>query len=152
MKNFFVVLIIFCCTLAAHTQPTWDTTPSNQDFECDDAQNNTDITDYLNTITATAAAGCGTAMVTHNYVDPGDFNCNDLIPIMITATDDCGSITETINVSIDDTTDPSWDTTAPDLTESCDGIGNISGITDFINDVLNQVTASVSDDCTNPTD
>ena len=99
-----------------------------------DACNATDIVwtnDYTVSAENTACGATGTVVVT------------------FTATDNCGlfSVT-TAAITVEDTTEPTIDIAASDLTVECDGAGNIADLTAWL---ANQGGAVASDECSTVT-
>ncbi|MBT8231224.1 MAG: gliding motility-associated C-terminal domain-containing protein [Bacteroidia bacterium] len=150
MKKLYLALFIIFgfCSVNIQAQLVWDTTPTGFTLECNDDDNDADILSYLNGLVASTASCANDAIITWDYVDPGDFEDGDVITININAEDDCGvemDLDETIDVTIEDTTPPTLDVPADDETEECDLPNNMTLLMNWIND---HAGAEYIDECT----
>ena len=150
MSHLLRIILLLSCIIVntAEAQLTWDVTPSDQAFECDDnGQTNTDILNYIATITATSACDPGGEMVIDDYADLGDYSCGDSFMITFDATDNgCSTpISETITVNIEDTEEPVVDISPSDLFLTCDPSTNAGDINNWL---AANANATFSDDCT----
>ncbi len=154
MKKIFILALLSFCFGNIHAQFSWDNPPGdpvNFILECDDSSNDQDIQDYLDALAGTFAGCANPAIITHDYSDPGDFDCGDIITIEITAEDDCGveaDVVVSIDVEIDDTTAPTIDDDAEDETVEC-GPNNQAELDAW---VANHGNATYEDDCTEDAD
>lgn len=154
MKKPLILAFLILCLSEINAQITWNTPPggpANFTLECDDSNNDTDISDYLNALDADFAGCANPAIISHDYSDPGDFDCGDVITIEITAEDDCGVETDvvvTIDVTIDDTTAPTNNDPAEDETVEC-GPNNATQLSNWIS---THADADFDDDCTEDVD
>ncbi|MCB4797818.1 HYR-like domain-containing protein [Neotamlana laminarinivorans] len=132
-------------TIVDTTAPSINTQANNIVVECDGSGNNNDIQDWLNNNGgAVASDECSTITWTNNY-DGTTSDCANAITVTFTATDECGnSSTTSATYAIEDTTPPTLNSLASDLTVECDGEGNIS---EFNTWLTNNGGASASDDC-----
>ena len=103
---------------------------------------------------AAASDACNTTDIvwTNDYA-PGtentDCGASGTVEVTFTATDNCGLFSETTaSITIEDTTQPTIDIAASDLTVECDGAGNIADLTAWL---ANQGGAVASDECSTVT-
>ncbi len=150
MKNLSLFLLLFLSVNALQAQFSWDDppgAPADFNLECNDANNNISINNYLDALSG-SFAGCATpATITHDYTDPGDFDCGDFIFITITAEDACGveaDVEVLIEIIILDTTVPTIDDLAQDIIVEC----NANSAMQLADWVANHALASYVDDCT----
>ena len=152
MRKPLILALTFFGFFNLNAQITWSpAVPANFIEECSDDNNDQDILDYLNSLSATFAGCPNAAIITWDYSDPGDFDCGDQITIEITAEDDCGNeadVIVTIDVDIDDTVAPSLDTAADDQTVEC-GPNNAAELMNWVNTFAD---AEFDDDCTEDPD
>ena len=101
----------------------------------------------LSTGTATATDACDAAPVI-TFADTTVAGCGntEVITRTWTATDDCGNASTAAvqTITVVDTTAPSMDTDASDLTVECDGAGNTATLFNWLN---NQGGAVATDNC-----
>ncbi|MEZ4782012.1 MAG: hypothetical protein R2816_10775 [Flavobacteriaceae bacterium] len=132
-------------TVQDTTAPTMDVEASNIEIECDGSGNSGAIQAWLDANGgASASDNCGTVTWSNNY-GGATSDCADPIEVIFTATDECGNSTSTTaTYAILDTTAPTIDVEAGDLTVECDGAGNTTALQDWLN---TNGGASASDDC-----
>ena len=107
------------------TGPTIDTDAADITIECSGGGNNGEIQDWLdNNGGASASDNCSSVTWTNDYNGAAS-DCSAPVVVTFTATDECGnSVTTTASYAIQDTTAPTIDVEAADLTVECDGAGN----------------------------
>ena len=127
------------------TDPTIDTPASDVVVECDGSGNNGQIQAWLDSNGgAVASDNCGTITWTNDYSGAGS-DCSAPVLVTFTATDDCGNFSTTsATYAIQDTTAPTIDVEASDMTVECDGAGNLTALNDWLN---TNGGASATDDC-----
>ncbi|MBT8259605.1 MAG: hypothetical protein KJO49_14085, partial [Bacteroidia bacterium] len=90
-----------------------------------------------------------TAIDTITYTDVNADNCPTVVTRTFIVTDACGkTANDTQTITIDDTTAPTIDTEAADLTVECDGSGNTTELNNWLS---TNGGASASDSCGNVT-
>ncbi|MEZ4782009.1 MAG: hypothetical protein R2816_10760 [Flavobacteriaceae bacterium] len=132
-------------TVQDTTAPTIDIEAGDIVVECDGIGNSGAIQAWLDVNGgASASDNCGTVTWTNNY--GGDTSdCATPIEVIFTATDECGnSTTTTATYAISDTTAPTIDVVASDLTVECDGAGNSTALQNWLD---TNGGATASDDC-----
>ena len=99
---------------------------------------------------ATATDNCGTVTWSNNYGGMTMMCGNtEFATVIFTATDECGNTSTTeATFGVVDTTPPNIDSMPMDLTLECDGLGNVTEISDWLN---SQGGAMASDVCGNVT-
>ena len=117
-------------TISDTTAPGITVEADDQTVECDGVGNTDALTGWLSTHGGAAAIdSCGEITWSDDFPVPGLSNgCCETgsATVTFTATDDCGlSAGTTATFTIEDTTPPSIDTPASDLTVECDGAGNV---------------------------
>ena len=149
------------CGLSSSTSATFtieDTTPpviepgaSDMTVECDGQGNLQELEDWLNNNGGASASDiCGGVTWSNNFTGLSD-DCGETgsATVEFTATDDCGNESKTsATFTIEDTTPPSIDVEAQDMTVECDGAGNLQELEDWLN---NNGGASASDICSGVT-
>ena len=131
--------------------------------ECDGNGNESQLQAWLNNNGgATASDACGDVRFENNFNGlSDDCGATGSTTVTFTAIDDCGNeSTTTATFTIEDTTNPSIDVSASDMTVECDGNGNQSQLQAWLDnnggtqasDVCSGVTfvndfTSVSNDC-----
>ncbi|MCB9333928.1 MAG: HYR domain-containing protein [Lewinellaceae bacterium] len=114
-------------TIEDTTAPTIDVEAEDLTVECDGSGNTTELNDWLAANGgATASDVCGGVTWSNDFTGlSDDCGATGSVEVTFTATDDCGneSVT-TATFTIEDTTPPSIDVEASDLTVDCDGSGN----------------------------
>ncbi len=97
--------------------------PPILELECGNANNEAFVSNWLSTVTA--SDGCSTPTITNNYTTlPTDLLCEGggMITVIFTAEDDCDNVTTcTAEISIEDTTVPTFDYCPADITLNADG-------------------------------
>ena len=149
MKKLYLIfsLILGLFVNESIAQLTFDTDPVSITLECNDDDNNTQIEDYLNDLIAMDATCANDPLITWDYSDPGNFEDGDVITIEIIVEDDCASSPDLIvpiDVTIEDTTAPTLDDAAEDLTEACDLPNNATLLMNWVDD---HAGATYLDDC-----
>ncbi|WP_083702174.1 gliding motility-associated C-terminal domain-containing protein [Mangrovimonas sp. DI 80] len=150
-------------TIEDTTSPSIDTAAANLTVECDGSGNTTDLSTWLSSFGGAAASDtCGDVTWTNDYSSlSDDCGATGSATVTFTATDDCGNIaTTSATFTIEDTTDPTIDIAAADLTVECDGSGNTAELNNWLStaggaassDTCGSVTWSndftaLSDDC-----
>jgi len=133
------------------SQLQWDVTPVSFTLECSQENNNDEIEDYLINLSA-STTGCSTdPIIFWDYTDPGNFECDDVITIEITAEDDCGVASDLIviiDVTIEDTQAP-YGSGAEELYLYCGSSSNINDVNDWLDHIG---YAFVYDECTDEDD
>jgi len=123
------------------TPPQIDFCPDNLTLECDGTGNITEVSNWLNSFSASDV--CGSVYDYANLSDECGVSGNILVTF--TATDDCANVTScTATLTIEDTSDPTIVVEASDLTVECDGFGNNTDLTNWLMSVGG---ASASDNC-----
>ena len=114
------------------TPPVFTTAPTNVTFECDGSGNTAEVQAWLNSAAATDQ--CAGVIVTNDFVAlSDDCGATGSAYVTWTATDDCGlQETHSATVTVADTTSPSIDTAAGDLTVECDGAGNAADLSGWL--------------------
>jgi hypothetical protein len=136
-------------TITDTTAPTLVTPASNLEVECDGSGNTTQLNAWLaNNGGATATDPSGPLTWSNDY-DPSHFiggcGATGSVTVVFTVRDDCDNSTSTSGTFIiEDTTAPTIDTPAGDLTVQCDGTGNTSDLNDWL---ATAGGASASDAC-----
>ena len=136
-------------TIEDATPPTIDVEASDLTVECDGNGNTTEINDWLASIGVTGAASdsCAGVTWTNNFIAlSDDCGMTGSATVTFTATDECNlTNTTTATFTIEDTTPPTIDVEASDLTVECDGNGNTTEINDWLASI--GVTGAASDSC-----
>ena len=136
-------------TIEDATPPTIDVEASDLTVECDGNGNTTEINDWLASIGTTGAASdsCAGVTWTNNFIAlSDDCGMTGSATVTFTATDECNlTNTTTATFTIEDTTPPTIDVEASDLTVECDGNGNTTEINDWLASI--GVTGAASDSC-----
>ena len=134
-------------TIEDTAPPTITTEASNMTIECDGSGNTTAIQNWLDGHASAAASDvCGSVSWSNNFTTLSD-DCaaTGELTVTFTATDDCGNMsTSTATFTIEDTTNPTINTNAGNLTVQCDGNGNISDLNNWLN---SQAGATSNDVC-----
>ncbi|WP_274475538.1 HYR-like domain-containing protein [Mangrovimonas aestuarii] len=127
------------------TPPSIDLQASNVVVECDGSGNNDAIQNWLDSNGgATASDNCGVVTWSNDY-NGATSDCSSPVVVTFTATDECGNVSTTsASYAIQDTTPPTIDTIATDLTVECDGSGNTQDLQDWLDSFAG---ATASDDC-----
>ncbi len=138
-------------TITDTTAPDWSgNTPDDLTVECDGSGNTADLTAWLaaNSGGATGAAtdDCSTITYSDNFTSLSDLcGATGSTFVIFTATDACGNAaSETATFTIDDTTDPTLDTPASNMTVECDGAGNAADLNAWL---ASNGGAAASDAC-----
>ncbi|MEM9819696.1 MAG: gliding motility-associated C-terminal domain-containing protein [Bacteroidota bacterium] len=131
-----------------NVDPVWDVDPTDLTVECDGTTDpNGEITTWLaNNGNGSASDVCRLVGITNNYT-PIVFSCGAVgsTTVTFTATDACGnSVDRMANVTIVDTTAPTWDANPGDVTVECDGAGNAAAFAAWVS---NAGGGSASDLC-----
>ena len=148
------------CGLSSSTSATFtiqDTTDpiitpaSDMTVECDGLGNLQQLNAWLaNHGGATASDACSSITWSNNFDGLSDLcGATGAATVEFTATDDCGrSSKTTATFTIQDTTNPSIDNAAEDMTVECDGLGNLQQLNAWL---ANNGGAEASDGCSNVT-
>ncbi|NNL31604.1 MAG: T9SS type A sorting domain-containing protein [Flavobacteriaceae bacterium] len=114
-------------TIEDTTDPVITTPPADLTVECDGAGNQAELDAWLADYAGAAGNDqCGDVTWSHNFSGLSD-DCGETGSAIVefTLTDECGNdVKDTATFTIVDTTDPTIDTPAADLTVECDGAGN----------------------------
>ena len=136
-------------TIEDATPPTIDVEASDLTVECDGNGNTTEINDWLASIGTTGAASdsCAGVTWTNNFIAlSDDCGMTGSATVTFTATDECNlTNTTTATFTIEDTTPPTIDVEASDLSIECDGNGNITEVNEWLASI--GVTGAASDSC-----
>ena len=136
-------------TIEDATPPTIDVEASDLTVECDGNGNTTEINDWLASIGTTGAASdtCAGVTWTNNFIAlSDDCGMTGSATVTFTATDECNlTNTTTATFTIEDTTPPTIDVEASDLTVECDGNGNTTELNDWLASI--GTTGAASDTC-----
>jgi len=135
-------------TIEDTTPPNINTPASNMTVECDGAGNVNELNAWFTSNGgANAMDDCSTIVWSHTTST--NHPCTGSVELTYTfrATDACGNYSETTAIfTIEDTTAPTIDTDAADMTVECDGTGNSAQLTAWLN---SNGGASSSDTCGN---
>ncbi|WP_188605634.1 HYR-like domain-containing protein [Aquaticitalea lipolytica] len=115
-------------TIQDVTDPTI-TPASDMTVECDGEGNTAALQAWLtNNGGATASDDCSDVVWSNNFDGLSDLcGATGAATVEFTATDDCGNESKTTaTFTIEDTTNPSIDNAAEDMTVECDGAGNVA--------------------------
>ena len=152
---YFLVL-----SLNLFSQITIDVQPTDDSAECvdsSDPDSNPDFQNWLATYGgASASSACGSIIEPWaNDYSPSNWDtsnpCNIFVNVTWEISDDCGSpsvFTATATFYIGDITDPTWDTGPQDQNVACNIMGNDAEFDDWLDDIMNGVSVSYSDNCT----
>ena len=136
-------------TIEDATPPTIDVEASDLTVECDGNGNTTELNDWLASIGTTGAASdsCAGVTWTNNFIAlSDDCGMTGSATVTFTATDECNlTNTTTATFTIEDTTPPTIDVEASDLSIECDGNGNITEVNEWLASI--GVTGAASDSC-----
>jgi gliding motility-associated-like protein len=134
-------------TIVDTTKPVFDIEPQNATVECDGTGNTADYDAWLASYAgAVATDNCSEVTYTYTIIDTAALcgKTNKTV-VSFTATDACGnSISKQATFTIQDTTAPEFITDAKDLVIECDGTGNNSDLTAWLN---NRAGATATDTC-----
>ncbi|MBN2237385.1 MAG: gliding motility-associated C-terminal domain-containing protein, partial [Bacteroidales bacterium] len=123
-------------TVEDTTPPTLLTPASNKTVECDGAGNTSDLNNWLNANGgASAVDNCSDADWTNDFSSLSDL-CAETgsVTVIFTAKDNCGNhVSTTASFTIIDATPPDLSSPAADLTVECDGTGNSTDLTNWLN-------------------
>ena len=120
---------------------------SDMTVECDGAGNLAELQAWLDSAAgASASDTCGNVTWSNDYDGlSDDCGATGSATVEFTATDDCGNDSKvSFTFTIEDTTDPSIDTEAMDMTVECDGEGNQADLDAWL---ANNGGAVASDAC-----
>ena len=133
------------------TPPVIDPQAMDMTVECDGQGNLQELEDWLNSNGgASATDNCSDVTWSNDFEALSD-DCGETgsATVTFTATDECGNeSTTTATFTIEDTTPPSIDVEAQDMTVECDGQGNLQELEDWLD---NNGGASASDICSDLT-
>jgi hypothetical protein len=136
-------------TIEDATPPTIDVEASDLTVECDGNGNTTELNDWLASIGTTGAASdiCAGVTWTNNFIAlSDDCGMTGSATVTFTATDECNlTNTTTATFTIEDTTPPTIDVEASDLSIECDGNGNITEVNEWLASM--GTTGAASDSC-----
>ncbi len=134
-------------TIVDTTKPIFTTKPQNEVVECDGSGNTSAYNTWLASFGNSVAEDiCGTVTYSYAVVDTV-VGCGKTskTTVKFTATDACGNrVSEQATFEIVDTKGPEFITEAEDLVVECDGTGNNSDLTAWLN---NRAGATAKDDC-----
>jgi hypothetical protein len=138
-------------TIEDTTAPSLDAEATGLTVECDGAGNSDALNAWLaSNGDAMASDICGNVSWSHDFTALSD-GCGAAgsAAVTFTATDDCGNATSTTaTFTIEDTTAPSMDVAASDMTVECDGDGNTGDLNAWL---ASNGDAMASDICGNVT-
>jgi gliding motility-associated-like protein len=136
-------------TIEDNISPTITQPAANIIVQCNGQGNNTALTNWLtNHGGATASDNCSTVTWTNNF-DIITKDCSAPVTVEFTATDACGNKTITsATYTIDDKIAPTITQPAANLIVQCDGQGNNTALTSWLN---NHAGATASDNCSTVT-
>ena len=136
-------------TIEDATPPTIDVEASDLTVECDGNGNTTELNDWLASMGTTGAASdsCAGVTWTNNFIAlSDDCGMTGSATVTFTATDECNlTNTTTATFTIEDTTPPTIDVEASDLSIECDGNGNITEVNEWLASM--GTTGAASDIC-----
>ena len=140
------------------TDPNWDVTPTDLIVSCDGNGNNTEIFAWLSSIgNGSASDNCtasGNLIITDDYDGnpPEACGASGIETVTFVVEDECGNTTDfTAEIIIEDFDAPNWDVPPMDTSLFC--TPNVNTEFDaWHNAILNMVTASASDICTEAQD
>ncbi|SHJ82825.1 gliding motility-associated C-terminal domain-containing protein, partial [Flavobacterium haoranii] len=138
-------------TIQDTTAPTIDIVAADLTVECDGNGNTVDLQTWLAANGgASASDSCSSVTWSNNYSSlSDDCGATGSITVTFTATDDCGnSSSSSATFTIQDTTAPTIDIVASDLTVECDGNGNTADLQAWL---ASNGGASSSDNCSSVT-
>ena len=134
-------------TIVDTTKPIFTTKPQNEVVECDGSGNTSAYNTWLASFGNSVAEDiCGTVTYSYAVIDTV-VGCGKTskTTVKFTATDACGNkVSEQATFEIVDTNGPEFITEAEDLVVECDGTGNNSDLTAWLN---NRAGATAKDDC-----
>src|SRR5690606_6243652 len=136
-------------TIVDTTNPIFTTEPQNEVVECDGSGNTTAYTAWLASYgNSVATDNCGTVTYSYSVIDTAVLCGNtSRTTVVFTATDACeNSVSKQATFTIQDTTAPDFITEAQDLVVECDGTGNNSDLSAWLN---NRAGATATDSCSN---
>ena len=138
-------------TVEDNVYPIIKLTASDQIKKCDGAGNVSDLNAWLaDNGGATASDACGITWSNDFTSLSNDCGNTGSTEVSFTATDPSGNIvSSSATFTIEDTTAPSIDAVASDLTVECDGSGNTTELTNWLNS--NGGTGNASDVCSGVT-
>ena len=150
-------------TIEDTTNPSIDAEAEDMTVECDGEGNADKLEEWLaNNGGASASDLCSDVVWSNNFTAlSDDCGATGSATVEFTATDDCGNESKTTaTFTIEDTTNPSIDNAAEDMTVECDGAGNAAELAAWLadnggaeaSDLCGDVTWSndyseLSDDC-----
>ncbi|MFN3555624.1 MAG: HYR domain-containing protein [Bacteroidales bacterium] len=132
-------------TITDNTAPTFTTLPENITLQCDGSGNTTQINSWLSAVTASDV--CGSVTISNDFAGlTAACGATGEATVTWTAMDACGNTaTTSATVTVVDTTAPYFTTAPANLTLECDGAGNTSALTAWLNSaVAADVCGSVS--------
>ncbi|MCO6176365.1 SprB repeat-containing protein, partial [Flavobacterium sp. NRK F10] len=138
-------------TIEDTTAPTIDVVANDMTVECDGNGNTTQLQNWLAANGgASSSDDCSNVTWSNDYTTLSDLcGATGSVTVTFTATDDCGNSNSTsATFTIEDTTAPTIDVVANDMTVECDGLGNTNQLQAWLNA---NGGASSSDDCSNVT-
>jgi len=133
------------------TAPTIDVEASGDTVQCDGTGNAAELQAWLASHGgASATDDCGGVTWTNDFDGLSDgCGATGSATVTFTATDDCGNHADTkATFTIEDTTDPTLDAPAEDMTVPCDGAGNGEALQDWLD---SNGGAAASDGCSDVT-
>ena len=139
-------------TIEDTTDPAIASAAMDMTVECDGSGNTAQLNAWLasNGGAGAASDACGGVTWSNDFTALSDLcGATGAATVIFTATDDCGNTSTTsATFTIEDTTVPSIDIAASDLTVECDGAGNPTELNDWLN---SNGGASASDQCSGVT-
>jgi hypothetical protein len=125
-------------TIEDTTNPTIDEAAEDMTVECDGAGNVAELNTWLADNGGAEASDICSGVVWDNDFDglSDDCGATGSATVTFSATDDCGNTSyTTATFTIEDTTNPSIDETAEDMTVECDGAGNVAELNTWLADI-----------------
>jgi large repetitive protein len=116
--------------------PVFTVVPENIEVECDGNGNTAQLDEWLALVAATD--NCSDVIITHDFNGLTEgCGATGAATVTWTATDACGNTaTTSATLTVQDTTIPAFTTAPANLTLECDGSGNTTTISDWLNSAM----------------